>query len=93
MKEFKKREIDEAVVTECAHSKAARCPRRRLCYCPVEGCTSKPIAELSNHLAQVHHFNPQQRAKYLGCSRVFILKKDRVKKTVLEGHRELYHHS
>ena len=27
---------------------------RRFYYCPVEGCTSRPLRKLSNHMAQVH---------------------------------------
>ena len=46
-------------------------PRRRLCYCPIEGCTSKPLVKLSNHLSQVHHLNAKQRSKYLGLKRRF----------------------
>ena len=82
MKEVEK----ESEETDCAFSATARRPRRRLCYCPVEGCTSKPLAKLSNHLAQVHHLNPQQRAKYLRAKRIFASKKDIadvVKKTVI----------
>ena len=82
MKEVEK----ESEETDCAFSATARLPRRRLCYCPVEGCTSKPLAKLSNHLAQVHHLNPQQRAEYLRAKRIFASKKDIanvVKKTVI----------
>ena len=60
-------------------------PRQRLCYCPIEGCNSKLLTKLSNHLSQVHHLNPQQRAKYLKEKRIFASGKEganRVKKTV-----------
>ena len=50
--------------------------KRRLCYCPIEGCTSRPLAKLSNHLAQVHHLSPQERAKYLGVKRKFASQRD-----------------
>ena len=52
-------------------------PRRRLCYCPIEGCNSKPLTKLSNHLSQVHHLNPQQRIFASGKEGA-----NRVKKTV-----------
>ena len=42
---------------------------RRYCYCPVEGCTSRPLRKLSNHLAQVHKMAPKERSKYLGLKR------------------------
>ena len=80
------KEVEESEESEYAYSGTAKCPRRRRCYCPVEGCTSKPLAKLSNHLAQVHHLNPKQRAKYLRSKRTFASKKeiaDVVKKTVL----------
>lgn len=60
--------------------------RRRLCYCPIEGCTSRPLAKLSNHLSQVHHLTPKERAKYLGLKRKFASEKDivnKVKRTTL----------
>ena len=44
---------------------------RRLCYCPIEGCTAKPLEKLSNHFSQVHKLNPEERAKYLGQKRRF----------------------
>ena len=65
---------------------SGRRPKRRLCYCPIEGCTSRPLAKLSNHLAQVHHLNPQERAKYLGVKRKFASQRDvedRVPRTTL----------
>ena len=80
-------ESNEGKETDCAViATTTRPPKRRLCYCPVEGCSSKPLTKLSNHLAQVHHLNPQQRAKYLWRKRVFASSKDvvgRVKRTVL----------
>ena len=72
---------------EVAMSRSARhFARRRLCYCPVEGCTSKPLVKLSNHLSQVHNMSPKERAKYLGLKRKFASSKDvadKVKKTTL----------
>lgn len=46
---------------------ASRC----LCYCPIEGCTTKPQRKLSNHLAQVHKLNVKERVTYLGQKRKF----------------------
>ena len=59
---------------------------RRLCYCPIEGCTSRPLSRLSNHLSQVHHLSRQERAKYLHSNRRFATTREvkaKVKKIVL----------
>lgn len=42
---------------------------------------SKPLVKLSNHLSQVHHFTPKERAKYLGMKRKFASQKDIASKT------------
>ena len=80
-------EVDEdEEESEPAMSRSISRSKRRLCYRPVEGCTSRPLVKLSNHLSQVHQMNPCERAKYLGCKRKFASKKDvedGVKKSVL----------
>lgn len=82
----KVREEDGETAVATTRSAFPHQPRRRLCYCPIEGCTSRPLAKLSNHLAQVHKLNPQERGKYLGFKRKFASPNDiekKTKKTVL----------
>ena len=43
--------------------------KRKLCMCPV--CGAGPLQKLSNHLPQVHHMKPKERAKFLGLKRIF----------------------
>ena len=44
---------------------------RCFCYCPLEGCTGRPLRKLSNHLTQVHKMTPKERSKYLGLKNKF----------------------
>ena len=59
--------------------------KRRHCYCPIEGCTSRPLEKLSNHLAQVHNITGKERKRYLGANRKLATVREvdnRVKKCV-----------
>ena len=38
------------------------------CMCPI--CKTGPHRKISNHLSQVHHLKPRERAKYLGDKRI-----------------------
>ena len=72
---------EEATASDEEEEVAVAVPRghrshRWLCYCPIEGCASRPLVKLSNHLSQVHHLSPKERTKYLGMKRKFATTKD-----------------
>ena len=67
------KDVDHEEESKVAKGKSPAASRR-LCFCPL-GC-SRPVLKLSNHLSQVHHLSPKERAQYLGLKRKFARPED-----------------